>query len=147
VVANLFLGIHQTYFEPIGVVVGATQRSLSEGESILEAMALASPVVRHRMRGVPKAPIDRLTAILVPPADSSGLATAMLRPLNSRSMRRELGEAALDRLKAILDQAYGSGTRQRLSEPDIRSGAARIIGLNAASTTIFVAMVSESSTF
>jgi glycosyltransferase involved in cell wall biosynthesis len=78
-----------------------THPSLSEGFScsILEAMAHALPVVATCVGGVPEALIDGVTGILVPPADSSALATALLRPLNNPSLRRELGQAALDRIQ------------------------------------------------
>jgi glycosyltransferase involved in cell wall biosynthesis len=68
--------------------------SLSEGFSntIIEAMAVAKPVIATSVGGNPEAVVDNVTGILVPPADSPALAKAILRVLNDPALEKSLGE-------------------------------------------------------
>lgn len=60
---------------------------------LLEAMALAKPVVATDVGGIPEAVVDGVTGLLVPPRDPSRLAGAILRLLRDRSARVEMGLA------------------------------------------------------
>jgi L-malate glycosyltransferase len=68
--------------------------SLSEGFSntIIEAMAVAKPVIATAVGGNPEAVVDGVTGILVPPADSQALAIAILNILNDPALEKNLGE-------------------------------------------------------
>jgi len=70
--------------------------SLQEGYSnaILEAMAAGRPVVATRVGGNLEAIADDETGILVPPADSTALAAAMLRVLEDAAYAAQLGSQA-----------------------------------------------------
>jgi glycosyltransferase involved in cell wall biosynthesis len=70
--------------------------SVYEGLSIalLEAMALARPVVVTRVGGNPEVVDDGKDGVLVPPGDPPRMAEALGRLLADRELRRRLGEAA-----------------------------------------------------
>jgi glycosyltransferase involved in cell wall biosynthesis len=59
--------------------------------AILEAMAAGKPVVAANVGGVSEAVIDGMNGYLVPPRDSTSLAKAILRLMNSPDMAREMG--------------------------------------------------------
>lgn len=61
---------------------------------VLEAMAAGLPVVASSVGSVPEVVRDGETGILIPPADSQALATAVTRLLNHRSLARELAANA-----------------------------------------------------
>ncbi|MDD5258543.1 MAG: glycosyltransferase family 4 protein [bacterium] len=75
--------------------------SLSEGFSntIIEAMAVAKPVVATNVGGNPEAVIDGVTGILVPLADSQSLAAAILSILNNPVLEKTLGEKGFFRVQ------------------------------------------------
>jgi L-malate glycosyltransferase len=85
--------------------------SLSEGFSntIIEAMAVAKPVIATYVGGNPEAVIDNVTGLLVPPADSRALAQAILRVLNDPGLEKALGDKGFYRaqekfsLKQMID--------------------------------------------
>jgi glycosyltransferase involved in cell wall biosynthesis len=72
--------------------------------SILEAMAMAKPVVATRVDGVPEAVADGETGSLVPPGDSVALAQAILRLAQNPSRAQALGHAARRRVEAMFRQ-------------------------------------------
>lgn len=89
---------------------------------LLEAMAMARPVIATDVGGVPEAVIDGVSGLLVPPRDPSRLADAMLRLLNDLSARLDMGLAGLDRvsrnfsLKAqmtLLESLYSEAASSR----------------------------------
>jgi glycosyltransferase involved in cell wall biosynthesis len=67
--------------------------SLVEATSIagIEAMACAKPLIGTRTGGLPEIMVDRETGLLVEPADSQGLAQAILALLKDETKREELG--------------------------------------------------------
>jgi glycosyltransferase involved in cell wall biosynthesis len=75
-------------------VVAAPSLSEGFGLSVVEAMAMARPVVATRVGGLLEIVDDGRSGFLVPPADPSALAAALLRVLNDAVLRRELGERA-----------------------------------------------------
>lgn len=76
--------------------------SLSEafGIAILEAMALAKPVVATAVGGIPEVVADGETGLLVPPEDDAALAVALLELARDAARRREYGERGRARLEA-----------------------------------------------
>ena len=68
------------------------------GRVIIEAMAMEKPVVATKAGGVPELVIDGETGILVKPADSEGLASAILRLLEDPQRSKEMGNSGLKRV-------------------------------------------------
>ena len=60
---------------------------------IMQAMAMARPVVATHVGGIPEEVDDRVTGILVPPGDSLALAEAIMRLLESPDLRQSMGRA------------------------------------------------------
>jgi glycosyltransferase involved in cell wall biosynthesis len=81
----------------------------SRGENmpiaILEAMALAVPVVATRVGGVPELVVDNLTGVLVEPDDVDSLAAALDELLADPSRAANLGRAGAERAGEEFDQA------------------------------------------
>jgi glycosyltransferase involved in cell wall biosynthesis len=84
--------------------------------SLLESMAAGVPVVATRVGGTPEIVHDGVTGLLVPPADAEGLAAAILRLLEDRTLAGQLGQAgrrqvftrySLDRAVATTERLYG----------------------------------------
>lgn len=69
--------------------------STTEGfpNTIIEAMAAGAPVVATRVGGVPDAVIEGETGLLVAPGNVEGVASAVLRILDSPDEAVEMGEA------------------------------------------------------
>jgi glycosyltransferase involved in cell wall biosynthesis len=70
------------------------------GVAILEAMALARPVVASAVGGVPEAVAGGETGLLVPPGDPGALASALEALHADPARARALGEAGLARVRA-----------------------------------------------
>jgi glycosyltransferase involved in cell wall biosynthesis len=97
------------------VVVPSHTEGLSN--ALLEAMAMARPVVATAVGGNPDAVEAGVTGLLVPPRDPEALAAAVLRLLERPDEARRLGEAArrrvladfsLDRMVAGYEALYRS---------------------------------------
>ncbi|MGI8785201.1 MAG: glycosyltransferase family 4 protein [Acidobacteriota bacterium] len=75
--------------------------SLSEGLSsaIMAAMACSLPVVATRVGGIPELVSDEVTGLLVQPADSIDLATAIKSLLSQPSRAALLGRAGRERIR------------------------------------------------
>jgi glycosyltransferase involved in cell wall biosynthesis len=76
--------------------------SLSEGFGmvVLEACALAKPVVATAVGGIPEILEDRRTGLLVPPGNTEALASAILLVLRDPSFGRRLGEAGRQHVRS-----------------------------------------------
>jgi L-malate glycosyltransferase len=70
--------------------------SLNEGipMALLEAMALARPVIASAVGGIPEVVTDRVTGLLVEPGDDRRLANACLELARNRPWAQTLGERA-----------------------------------------------------
>lgn len=67
--------------------------------ALLEAMALARPIVASRVSGIPEMLEDGVSGVLVPPGDAAALAGAVAALLLEPGRARGVGEAALERLR------------------------------------------------
>jgi len=76
--------------------------SLSEGFPmvVLEAMAMAKPVVASRIDGVTEQISDGIEGILVPPKDSSRLAEAIIKLIRDIELAKSLGTSARKKAEA-----------------------------------------------
>ncbi len=70
------------------------------GISVIEAMAFGLPVVATKTGGLPEVVEDGVTGILVPPGDSQALAEALACLLSDPEMRRRMGRAGQERVRA-----------------------------------------------
>ncbi len=79
--------------------------SLREGMqvSLIEAMAAATPIVATAVGGTPDAVADGETGLLVPPADPSALAEAVIRLLHNPETMRRMGAAGRIRAEHNFD--------------------------------------------
>jgi glycosyltransferase involved in cell wall biosynthesis len=74
----------------LDVVVLPSYRE-AQGVSLLEAMALARPIVASRVGGIPEFVEDGVTGLLVEPRDPSALAGAIVRVLRDHALADALG--------------------------------------------------------
>jgi colanic acid/amylovoran biosynthesis glycosyltransferase len=71
--------------------------------AILEAMAMAIPVVSTPISGIPEVVHEGETGLLVPPADPTALADTLQRLLADRELRRDLGARGHEFVTAEFD--------------------------------------------
>lgn len=69
------------------------------GLVLLEAMAMAKPIVATRVSAIPEIMVDGETGILVPPKDPNSLAEAIIRLVQNPSRAREMGRKGRERLE------------------------------------------------
>jgi glycosyltransferase involved in cell wall biosynthesis len=65
------------------------------GSTVLDAMAMALPVVATRAGGIPEAVGDRKTGVLVEPGNAGELARAVVKLLKDAALRKRMGEAGV----------------------------------------------------
>ncbi|MFQ5760306.1 MAG: glycosyltransferase family 4 protein, partial [Acidiferrobacterales bacterium] len=65
--------------------------------TVVEAMASGLPVVASRVGGIPEAVAEGKTGLLVEPADTPGLAGAVVRLVMDQDLRETMGKAARQR--------------------------------------------------
>ncbi|MBI2231897.1 MAG: glycosyltransferase family 4 protein [Deltaproteobacteria bacterium] len=70
------------------------------GVAVLEAMAAAKPVIASRVGGLPELVADGETGLLVAPKSVDGLAGAIARLADDRSLAREMGKKGAERARA-----------------------------------------------
>lgn len=68
------------------------------GNTTIEAMAFAKPVVATNVAGIPEAVLDGVTGLLVPPQDAARLAEATMRLLRDKDLARRMGMAGRERI-------------------------------------------------
>jgi glycosyltransferase involved in cell wall biosynthesis len=98
----VFTGARDDIGEMLAMLDLVVVPSLTEGMSnaLLEAMAMARPVVATAMGGNVDVIEDGATGVLVPPRDPEALAEALLRLLGDPDRARRLGAAARERARA-----------------------------------------------
>jgi glycosyltransferase involved in cell wall biosynthesis len=85
--------------------------SQAEGvpQFLLQAMAMAKPMVATRVGGIPDIIEDGVNGLLIPPEDPEGLAQAVIRLLEDRTYGRQLGQTAA----GLVEKKY---TAQQMAE-------------------------------
>ncbi|HLK10103.1 MAG TPA: glycosyltransferase [Candidatus Binatia bacterium] len=77
--------------------------------TILEAMAVETPVVATRLSGIPEVVLPEQTGLLVEPGDVEGLAAALARILGDPGLARRLGGAGRALVRERFDVARNVG--------------------------------------
>jgi colanic acid/amylovoran biosynthesis glycosyltransferase len=78
---------------------------------LIEAMAMAIPVVATRVSGIPELVVDGETGLLVAPDDAAALAEALARLLRDQDMARRLAGAGRD---LVVSQYSGENSARQL---------------------------------
>lgn len=100
--------------------------SLSEalGNVVLEAMALGKPVIGSAVGGIPEIIVDGQTGLLVPPADSGALASALLQLLADPAATQAMGQRAAARVQeAFTIERMADGLAQVFERCTAAAGA------------------------
>lgn len=94
----VFAGVRDDVCDMMNAVDIYVQPSLNEGmgRTIVEAMYLAKPIVAARVQGIVDLIKDGETGLLVPPADSRAIASAVTKLIKNGDLASRLGNAALD---------------------------------------------------
>ena len=95
-----FTGIRSDVPAVLASLTVSVMPSLNEALSnvVLESMAAGAPTVATRVGGTPEAVVEGVTGILVPPADSTALADAIVHLLRNPQLAAHLGCAARARI-------------------------------------------------
>jgi glycosyltransferase involved in cell wall biosynthesis len=112
------LGWRNDTVELLGFINVFVLASLNEGmgRAVLEAMACGKPVIATKVGGIPELVIHDQTGMLVAPANSDELSTAMRQLLTDREKMKKFSRAGMNRIskqfsleKMIqdIDQLYG----------------------------------------
>jgi len=103
------------WFALMDVFVLASYANEGVPQSLLQAMAMARPVVGTTVGGIPEVIVEGDTGLLVPPQDPQALAQAMSRLLADPDYRRELGRRgrelvverfSMDQMAAEIEAVY-----------------------------------------
>jgi glycosyltransferase involved in cell wall biosynthesis len=81
--------------------------SLSEGlgVAVLEAMAMARPVVASDAGGLPESVVEGETGLIVPAGDPAALAEGLVSLVSDRGRARQMGEAGRERALTHFDRS------------------------------------------
>lgn len=134
-----FLGPRADVYDLMSAMDVFVLPSLNEGipMAVLEAMAVGTPVVASAVGGLPEVVRDRVTGLLVPPADERALADACLELARDRELARRLategrrvveGEFSRDRNGRALMETYAGVCpqyRNNVSAIGLAAGFAR----------------------
>ena len=99
---TVFAGVRRDVPEVLRAFDLLVQPSLWEGFglTLVEAMAVGTPVVASRVGGVPEAVVDGVTGLLVPPGDAQSLASACAALLRDPGRASQMGRAGIERARA-----------------------------------------------
>jgi glycosyltransferase involved in cell wall biosynthesis len=89
--------------DAMDVVIHASTRTEPFGRVLIEAMALAKPLIAPREGGPCEVVVDGETGILVRPRDSHALADAIVALVANPARRAAMGRAARVRVDAVFD--------------------------------------------
>jgi glycosyltransferase involved in cell wall biosynthesis len=109
----------------------AVQCSLSENYGgTIESLLMATPTVATRVGGMPETARDGLTALLVPPADPTALAAAILTMIEQPDRAQALARAGralmLERFEIAQTARAIGATYERLLDRRVRSADAAV---------------------
>jgi glycosyltransferase involved in cell wall biosynthesis len=79
------------------------------GNVVIEAGALGVPTVGTRIDGLRDAVVDGVTGLLVPPKNAVALAGALASLLKNESKRKQMGNAARERVRNLFDSRVVNG--------------------------------------
>ncbi len=101
-----FLGWREEMRELLALSEFFVLPSWREGlpRSIIEAMAMAKPVVATDIRGCREEVVDGETGFLVPPKDPAALASAIKRLLSDEELALRMGRAGRKRAEELFDE-------------------------------------------
>lgn len=91
-----FLGFRRNVYDYIAHCDALLMPSLHEGlpYTLLEAMALGTPIIATRVGGIPEVLRNDVTALLIPPRDAKALTQAIARLHDDSDLGHRLGENA-----------------------------------------------------
>jgi glycosyltransferase involved in cell wall biosynthesis len=92
--------------------------------ALLEAMALARPIVASRVGGIPEMLVDGESGWLVPPDDPAALATGTIALLRDAAARTRMGGAAFARLTGAFSLDGFARTMFQAFDDAVRDGRA-----------------------
>ncbi|MBI4678157.1 MAG: glycosyltransferase [Elusimicrobia bacterium] len=101
-----FLGYRPDAMDVLNACDGLVLPSISAEDmpvSVLEAMALAKPVIASKLAGITEEVEDGRTGVLVPPGDAERLAAAMERLARDPALRRSMGHAGKERFLSLFE--------------------------------------------
>lgn len=89
----IFCGLRDDVPEILSILNLFVLPSLNEGmgKAIIEAEAAQLPVIATSVGGIKEIVVDGVTGLLVPPKDSDGLASAIIRLLKEEELAKEMG--------------------------------------------------------
>jgi glycosyltransferase involved in cell wall biosynthesis len=107
----IFTGVQRDIPGVMRAVDIITFSSLWEGlpVALLEAMAMANPVVSTSVGGIPKVITDGEDGLLVPKEDADALATKLLKVLYDNDLRAHMGQNA----RQTIEREYSSAAMHR----------------------------------
>jgi glycosyltransferase involved in cell wall biosynthesis len=71
--------------------------------ALIEAMAMSLPVISTNITAIPEIVEDGVSGILIPPKDQDALVQAMMRLIEDKELRKELGDEARKRVEERFD--------------------------------------------
>ncbi len=74
------------------------------GNALLEAMAMAKPIVATRVGGIPEAVVDGVTGRLCPPDDPGAMADTIAAVIEDPKALQEMGEKGRERAEKLFDR-------------------------------------------
>jgi len=90
---------------------------------LIEAMAMARPVVASAVEGIPEVVRDGRTGCLVPPGDIGALAAALSRLLANRALARGLGQAGRASAQAAFSLSRMAADMTRIYDQLLANGS------------------------
>jgi phosphatidylinositol alpha-mannosyltransferase len=87
------------YYKTADIVCFPATGRESQGIVLLEAMAVGKPVVATNIEGYTSVLTDGIEGITVPPKDPAKLAEAILKLINNKQLRQQMGDRGITRAK------------------------------------------------
>ena len=104
------------YLALMDAVVLASYANEGVPQALLQALAMAKPVVATQTGGIPEVVVPEETGLLVPPRDTRALAQAMFRLLQDATLQKDLGRwgrkvatarYSLEQMTDRVEEVYG----------------------------------------